>query len=69
MTDGSSGAMDALNEAESAAFLGVSRWTLASWRTRGGGPHYIKACRRVVYDRADLIAWRNERKRRTTSDE
>jgi predicted DNA-binding transcriptional regulator AlpA len=36
---------------------GVALATLNTWRTRGGGPRYVKLGRRVAYKRTDLDAW------------
>lgn len=52
-----------------ADYLGLSASTLAKMRLRGDGPVYMKAGPRVVlYDRADLDAWLDSRKRRSTSE-
>lgn len=52
-----------------AEYLGLSASTLAKMRLRGDGPIYMKAGRRVVlYDAADLDAWLETRKRRSTSE-
>ena len=45
-----------LNEREAAKFLGYSTRALQNWRTRGGGPSYVKiSVRSVRYRRRDLI--------------
>ena len=49
-------------------YTGLSRQTLAKLRVYGGGPTYIKAGRRVLYDTRDLDAWLDSRKRSSTSD-
>jgi hypothetical protein len=46
--------------------LGVS-W-LSKARLRGDGPVFLKLGRKVLYREADLIAWRDERLRRSTSE-
>jgi predicted DNA-binding transcriptional regulator AlpA len=52
-----------------AEYLGMSLSTLAKMRLRGDGPIYMKAGPRVVlYDLADLDAWLDTRKRRSTSE-
>lgn len=52
-----------------ADYLGLSASTLAKMRLRGDGPLYMKAGPRVVlYDVADLEAWLESRKRRSTSE-
>ncbi len=50
--------------------LGVTRNTLQSWRTRGGGPPYIKLGHRtVVYPLQELQAWEDKRKFNNTAEE
>lgn len=55
-----------LSEVETAARLGIRRKTLANWRSSGGGPVYYKLGARVVYDEADLDAWVESRRRKST---
>jgi predicted DNA-binding transcriptional regulator AlpA len=58
-----------LRAPEAAAYVGLSSSTLAKMRLRGDGPMYSKAGPRVViYDKADLEAWLDAQKRRSTSD-
>ena len=57
-----------LSTPEAARVVGLSPATLASLRTRGGGPPYLKIDSRVVYDPTDLEAWLDERRRTSTSD-
>ena len=52
-----------------AQYLGLSRATLETFRSRGGGPAFSKLGRRIVYTRKDLDRWIAERRRRSTSDE
>ena len=57
-----------LRAPEAAAYVGLSPSTLAKMRLRGDGPVYSKAGPRVViYDKADLDAWLDAQKRRSTS--
>ena len=49
--------------------VGLSPRTLEKMRCYGGGPVFEKLGRRVVYDLADLHAWRQRNKRRSTSDQ
>ena len=52
----------AVNDADAARILGMSRKTLANWRSRGVGPIYLKYGGRqgaVRYTIADLKTWRN----------
>lgn len=59
---------DRMNTAEAAQYTRLSQSTLTKLRVFGGGPRYIKARRSVVYDRPDLDAWLNARKRNSTSE-
>jgi predicted DNA-binding transcriptional regulator AlpA len=57
-----------LRAGAAAAYLGLSKSTLAKMRLRGDGPQYAKLGRRVVvYDTSDLDAWVNARKLSSTS--
>lgn len=44
---------------EAAAALRLSKSYLDKLRWYGGGPCYVRLGRRVLYDPADLAAWRN----------
>lgn len=58
-----------IDEFAAADFLGYSVRALRNWRTRGGGPHYVKVSSRSVrYRRRDLTAWAEARLCRSTSD-
>jgi Helix-turn-helix domain len=57
-----------LSAGEAAAFLRVSSVTLGRWRIEGCGPTYRKFGRRVLYERADLIAWAEAQTRVSTSE-
>jgi len=58
-----------LRAPEAAAYVGLSASTLAKMRLRGDGPVYAKAGPRIViYDKADLDAWLEQRRRVSTSD-
>jgi len=57
-----------LTDSEAAAYLRVSRSFLAKKRCTGGGPRFCKIGRRVLYDIADLDAYAEQAKRRSTSD-
>jgi excisionase family DNA binding protein len=54
---------------EAARLLAVDPRTLDKWRHEGAGPVYRKHGRRVVYHRADLIAWSESRRRVSTADD
>ena len=58
-----------LNVPETADLLRVSPVTLGRWRIEGSGPPFRKFGRRVLYARADLIAWAEEQARLSTSGE
>lgn len=46
-----------LNSANAAAYLGVSRKTMALWRHQRDGPDFYKLGGRIFYFRRDLDAW------------
>jgi Helix-turn-helix domain len=56
-----------LSAQEAAELLRISPVTLSRWRIEGRGPEYRNFGRRVVYARADLIAWADAQRRRSTS--
>jgi len=59
-----------LDVREAAARLGLSKSTLDKMRCTGRGPRYIRATDRAVrYDPADLAAFADGRRRRSTSEE
>jgi excisionase family DNA binding protein len=57
-----------LTVSEAAALLRLSEITLGRWRIEGSGPPFRKFGRRVLYERCDLIAWAELRKRVSTSE-
>ncbi len=58
-----------LFQAEAAHLLGLSPRTLEAMRVRGGGPVFYAIGRRSIrYQRSDVIAWREMRRRASTSD-
>lgn len=59
---------DLLDTKAAAPRVGVSAGTLENWRTAGLGPKFIKAGRRVMYDPADLEAWKAENRFQSTSE-
>ena len=54
-----------LSSADAAASLGISPVTLKIWRCKGKGPRFIKLGSsprdRVVYDPAEIEAWKRAR--------
>ena len=58
-----------IDEGEAAHFLGHSVCTLQGWRSRGGGPRYIRISGRGVrYRRRDCKEWADSRLRTNNSD-
>jgi hypothetical protein len=53
---------------EAAGYLRCGVSTLNRLRVSGGGPHYMKATGRVLYDVLDLDAWIEGSKRHSTSE-
>lgn len=53
---------------EAAEYIGIAKSTLDKMRVAGGGPRFIKIGKRVLYDKADLDAWIEAQKRRSTAD-
>ena len=49
--------METLNVIQAASYTSLSKSSLDKLRVYGGGPVYIKAGARVVYDRIDLDTW------------
>ena len=64
------GPCDAVDSAEAAKLLGVTRKTLANWRSLGIGPQYLKYGGRlgpVRYRVADLADWQGAQLRTPAS--
>ena len=57
-----------VNVDDAATYIGLSASTLNKLRVFGGGPVFLKIGRRVAYDVADLDAWLQSKRRRSTSD-
>jgi len=57
-----------LRTEDAAPLAGVAVKTLENWRSLGLGPKFIKAGRRVLYDPADLFAWREQHRVGSTSE-
>ena len=58
-----------LNTAEAASYLGLKPCTLEKWRCVGGGPVYRKIGKAVRYTEADLSAFLDASRMRSTSQE
>jgi predicted DNA-binding transcriptional regulator AlpA len=58
-----------VKEKQAADMLSVAPRTLRNWRTRGGGPRFVKISGRCIrYRVADLNEWTKARTKRSTSD-
>jgi hypothetical protein len=60
--------MELLTGRKAAPLCGVTEGTLGNWRVAGKGPAFIKAGRKVVYDPADIEAWKNAQRASSTSE-
>lgn len=56
-----------LTTAQAAPLIGVAPKTLCNWRVVGNGPKHIRAGGKIVYDVADIEAWRSARRVASTS--
>lgn len=52
---------------EAAEYLGLAKVTLECWRSRGGGPEYLKFGKAVRYRKDHLDRFEESRVRRNTS--
>jgi hypothetical protein len=60
---------EAITTVEASRIVGFPPCTLHTWRTRGGGPPFLKfGTRSVRYQRRALFAWLMGRQRRNTAD-
>lgn len=50
-----------------AGYLSITTKAIQAWRTRGGGPKFIKVGRLVRYRKSDVDAWIESRSRANTS--
>jgi hypothetical protein len=48
--------------------IGLRAATLAKMRCMGGGPAFVKAGRRVLYRRSDIMAWLTARRVNNTTE-
>ncbi len=53
---------------EAAAYLRLSKSSLDRWRLTGEGPKFVKAGSRIIYRRAELDGWLENRTCRSTSE-
>jgi hypothetical protein len=58
---------DLLTTAEAAALFRLKPHTLENMRWQGTGPFFLKLGGRVFYRRADLKAWSDQARRRSSS--
>lgn len=61
-------ASELLTPTEAAAYLRLSKSTLAKLRCVGGGPKYKPFGRKIVYARSELDAWIEDRTAANTTD-
>lgn len=60
---------DLLTADQVAAALGLSRRTLAAWRSnRRGGPAWVKCGSRIRYRRQDVAAWLESQARASSTE-
>jgi predicted DNA-binding transcriptional regulator AlpA len=59
---------EAVTISDASIVTGVPPATLATWRSRGGGPKFLKLGRVVRYRRRALYEWMAARERRHTGD-
>ena len=59
---------DLMTTIEIAAWLGMSRQWLEIGRHRGYGPPFVQLHRRIKYRRADVLAWLETRRHRSTAE-
>jgi len=57
-----------MDTTEAAAYAKLGKSTLDKLRVLGGGPHFLKIGRRVIYDIADIDDWLSSHRRRSTSE-
>lgn len=50
-----------------ARFLGLATQTLDNWRSAGRGPRFVKMGARVLYERAELEAFKAANTRQSTA--
>ncbi len=60
--------LELLTTPEAAKLLRLKTQTLNKMRVEGRGPEFLKLGRKVVYKPADLSAWAESGRRKSTSD-
>lgn len=59
---------EAVTTAEASRIVGFPPSTLSTWRSRGGGPAFLKVGTAVRYQRRALFEWLAGRERANTAD-
>ena len=59
---------DFLDSGAAANLMGLRKATLAKLRVTGGGPVFIKAGRKVLYKKEDLVQWLDARRVKSTTE-
>jgi predicted DNA-binding transcriptional regulator AlpA len=60
---------EAIDTKAASKLTGVSVQTLETWRSRGGGPHFVKlGAKTVRYPRRELITWMRAKVCASTAD-
>jgi excisionase family DNA binding protein len=57
-----------MDTAQAAEYLGIPAGTLEQWRSRGGGPVYLKMGLRVRYEKDALDKWVTGHRRTRTNE-
>ena len=57
-----------LRTRDAARYVGLAESTMEKLRLTGGGSRFVRLGKTVVYDPADLDAWLEANKRRSTTD-
>jgi Helix-turn-helix domain len=60
---------EAIDTEEASRIVGFPPCTLHTWRSRGGGPPFLKLGAAVRYQRRTLFEWLARRQRLNTSDD
>ena len=56
------------DQEEIAKFLLVAPKTMEAWRSRGGGPPYVRVGRLIRYRKSSVVAWLKSREVSSTSE-